>query len=207
MSRAPDSIIFDLGGVLIDWNPRHLYRKLISGSEEMEQFLTHVCPAEWNAEQDSGRTIEEAVAEKVQEFPEYAHLIEAYYPRFDEMIGDSIEATVAILADLRTSGRRLFALTNWSADTFHLSTDQFEFMNWFEDVAVSGFEKLRKPDPRFFQRLLDRNGIEPGSALFIDDIRDNVEAARRLGLSVLQFITAERLRDELVEMGALRPAT
>lgn len=195
-------IVFDLGGVLVDWNPRYLYKKIFSNRpDEMELFLTQVCNKEWNDSLDAGRSFAEAVAEKQKKFPQFESEIQAYWKRWDEMLGGEIPGTVKLLTELRKSGVGLWALTNWSAETFPIAQRQFEFLSWFEDVCVSGVEKLRKPDARFFQILLRRNQLVPHDCLFIDDVEANIVAAQALGMQTHHFVSPEILGTDLQRRG------
>lgn len=199
---TPEAVVFDLGGVLVDWDPRYLYRTLLSSEDEIDRFLTEVTTPAWNAGQDAGRTWAAAVAELTASFPEHAALIAAYDERWIETLGGSIDGTVDLLRELRDGGSvRLYALTNWSAEKFPLAMERFEWLSWFEGIVVSGTERLVKPDPRIFQLLLDRYGLEASSTVFIDDNPPNVDAAAALGLSSLHFTGPDRLRDELSQLG------
>lgn len=188
------AVVFDLGGVLIDWNPRYLYRKLIADEAEMEWFLAEVCSPAWNAEQDAGRSWAEAVAEAKGRHPDRAALIEAYAERWPEMIAGDIPETVSVLEAVARRRVPLFALTNWSAETFHVARDRFAWLGHFQDILVSGEVGMKKPDPRIFRLLIERIGVEPGAAVFIDDQPDNVAAGRASGLQAVRFTTAETLR-------------
>jgi 2-haloacid dehalogenase len=200
----PETIIFDLGGVLIDWNPRHLYRKFFKSEEEITWFLENVCTAEWNDQQDAGRSFDEATNELLEKHPDHAEAIKAWYGRWQETIGGAILETVGILKELKESKKyRMYALTNWSAETFPWALDNFEFLHWFEGIVVSGIEKTRKPFPEFYKILLDRYEIDPAKALFIDDNIKNVLGAREIGLPTIHFESPEQLRKELVRMGVL----
>ena len=202
--RPIDTVVFDLGGVLIDWNPRHLYRKLFAGDEAaMEAFLATVVDRQWNARQDAGRPFAEAVAEATARHPRYATLIEAYDTRWDEMLGGAIEASVALLDALRRRGVALYALTNWSKDKFPIARARFAFLDWFEGIVVSGEEGVAKPDAAIFHRLLERYGLEPRTSLFIDDTAVNVEAARGLGFQAHHFRSPEALHAALRELGLI----
>lgn len=202
--RAADVVVFDLGGVLVDWNPRYLYRQLFDGDEaSMERFLADVCTQTWNEQQDAGRAWEEAIAEAIAAHPHHAEMIKAYYDRWEEMLAGSFAGTVAILDELRRTDLRLFALTNWSQHTFPRAIDKFDFFAWFEDIIVSGKEGIIKPDPAIFRILTTRFGVDPARAVFIDDSWKNVDAAARLGFRALQFRNAEALRVELVALGLL----
>jgi 2-haloacid dehalogenase len=197
-SVSTRAVVFDLGGVLIDWNPRHLYRSLFDGDDEaMELFLTTVTTPEWNLEQDRGRPFAVAVEELVERHPHQEALIRAYWGRWREMIKGPIDDTVALLADLRARGVPLYALTNWSAETFAMARHEFEFLGWFKGIMVSGEERMAKPDAAIFRLLIERYHLEPDQTVYIDDSRANVEQARRLGLDAIHFSTAGRLREDL----------
>jgi len=200
---ATEAVVFDLGGVLIDWDPRRLYRKLLADEAAVEEFLATITTAEWNAEQDRGRPFAEAVAELVERHPAHAAAITAYHERWTEMLGGEIPDTVAVLADLRDAGVPLYALSNWSAETFRLTRDRFPFLEWFDGLVVSGKEGVIKPDRRIFELLLDRFGLVAGSTLFVDDSRANVDAARAAGMDAVQFRGAGRLRRDLAARGLL----
>ena len=166
-----DAILFDLGGVLIDWNPRYLYSRHFGADlEAMEHFLTRVCAPEWNHQMDAGKPFAEAVAERQLEFPEHAALIALWKDGWAEMLRDAIPETVQILADLKARDHRLFALTNWSAETFPVAQARFTFLQWFEDIVVSGEVGLAKPDPRIFRLALERAGVAPHEAVYIGDL-------------------------------------
>jgi 2-haloacid dehalogenase len=190
-----DTVLFDLGGVLIDWNPRYLYRPLFRGDDAaMEDFLARVCPPEWNHQMDEGKPFAEAVAERQRLFPEHAALIAQWYEGWPHMLRDEIPGTVAILRELRGRGVRLFALTNWSAETFPLARARYPFLAWFEDIVVSGEVALAKPDPRIFELTVRRTGLDPATTLFTDDSPRNVDAARACGLRAELFTEPQRLR-------------
>ncbi|QJX49171.1 HAD family phosphatase [Hymenobacter taeanensis] len=198
------TIVFDLGGVLIDWNPRYLYKKLFTDEQEMDAFLNTITTPDWNEEQDAGRTLAEGTALLVAKHPEHRELIEHFYGRWPEMLGGAIQGTVDILTELRASGRyRLYALTNWSAETFPIALEQFEFLHWFEGIVVSGTEKSRKPFPDFYHTLLTRYQIEPSQAVFIDDNERNIHAAEAVGLHAVHFQSPEQLRTELAALQVL----
>jgi 2-haloacid dehalogenase len=195
--------IFDLGGVLIDWNPRYLYRSLFDDEAAMEDFLATVATAEWNRAQDAGRPWADAVAELATRHPDQRELIEAWWKRWPETLGDAIEPTVAVLADLRRRGVHLFALSNWSGETFPLARPRYPFLDWFDGIVISGNERLAKPDRRIFEVLLDRYGLVPGETLFVDDQLENVEAAARLGIRAIRYVDPARLRSDLRELDLL----
>jgi len=200
----PTTVVFDLGGVLIDWDPRYLYRQLFDDPDAMESFLAEVTTAEWNAHQDAGRPWAEAIELLVAEHPERRELIEAFHGRWPEMLAGEIPGTVHVLAELRAAGVRLVALSNWSAEMFPIARERFDFLAWFEGIVISGDVGVNKPDRRIFELLIDRFGIEPAAALFIDDSSANVEAATALGFHAIQFTDPTALRVELVRLGLLR---
>ena len=197
-------VIFDFGGVLVDWNPRYLYRRLFPDDPAgMERFLAEVCTPEWNQRQDAGRPWAEAVAELIARYPEQADLIRAYRERWQETLSGPIDGSVAILGEVRAAGHRILGLTNWSHETFPLARTIFPFFDWFEGIVVSGEEKLIKPDPRLYVRLLERYRVDPARAVFIDDSLKNVEAAVALGIHGIHFRSPSALRDELTALGVL----
>ena len=202
-TRAVDTVVFDLGGVLLDWDPRHLYRRLFSDADEMERFLSEVCTMDWHAEHDRGRPFAESAAQLASEHPEHSELIWAWGRRSEEMIAGPITGTVEILAELRGHGVRLLALTNMEAETYPLRRDRYEFMRWFEGTLVSSEVGLVKPDPRIFELLLSRYGLDASRTLFVDDAPRNVEAARAVGLRAIRFTAPGDLRAELVRLGLL----
>jgi 2-haloacid dehalogenase len=196
-------VIFDLGGVLIDWDPRYLYRNLIADAAVMEDFLARVCTHEWNELQDAGRPLAEATAQLVAEHPECAELIAAYYDRWEEMVRGGLEDSVRVLEDLHRRGVPLYALSNFATETFDRVRARLPFLALFRDIVLSADHGLCKPDPGFYRILLDRHSIEPTESVFVDDRPANVEAARALGMTGLDFRGAAALRDELVRLGLL----
>jgi len=205
MSRS--IVVFDLGGVLIDWNPRYMYRKLFAGDEAaMEHFLATVCTQSWNEQQDAGRTFAEGCAILKKVHPEQSDLIDAWLPGYEEMLGGAIEGSVAILSELRARNVLLYALSNWSAETFPVAWRLFPFLSWFEGVMLSGEVKFLKPDPRIFQLLLQTYEIDPARAIFVDDHAGNVEPACKLGMHGIHFNGPDLLRSELRSLGVLSQA-
>lgn len=199
--KNPDTVVFDLGGVLVDWNPRHLYRKLIADEAEREWFLNNVCSPDWNVQQDAGRPIAEANAEAIARHPGKADLIRAFYDRFEEMMPGPIQGTVDILERLDAAGTPLYALTNWSAETFPIGKRRFPFLGRFRHVTVSGELKLIKPDPAIFRHVLAQAKKPAEACVFIDDSPKNVEGARALGFHGLHFEGPEKLARELAALG------
>lgn len=200
-----DTIIFDLGGVLIDWNPEYVFKTLFDTEEEMRYFFSEICTHDWNIQQDAGRPLAEATEILAAQFPDYDSHIRAYYGRWQEMLGGAIEESVAILEELhRRKEYRLLALTNWSHETFPTARELYPFLQLFEGILVSGEEKMIKPDARIYQLLIQRYGFHPNRALFIDDNLKNVEAAKTLGIEALQFKSSEQLKSYLQKNGILR---
>jgi len=196
------TIIFDLGGVLIDWNPKYLYKKIFKDEADMEDFLHKICSSDWNEEQDAGRSLHEATEALVKEYSEHEQSIRAYYGRWQEMLGGAIEGTVEILRKMKESRRyKLYALTNWSDETFPIAQEQYDFLNWFDGVVVSGTEKMRKPLPEFYRLLLNRYNVKATEALFIDDNKRNTDAAKQLGIDSIVYTTPEKLIEELQVRG------
>jgi 2-haloacid dehalogenase len=199
-----DAILLDLGGVLVDWNPRHLYRPLFQGDEAgMEHFLSEICPPEWNRQMDAGRPFDEAIAERQRLFPEHGPLIALWKTGWEQMLREPIHDAVGLVDALRTRGHRLYALTNWSAETFPVARARFDFLQWFEDIVVSGEVKLAKPDPRIFQLTFQRCGLTPARTLYVDDTQRNVEVAHSLGMHALHFEHPQKLRVDLERLGLL----
>ena len=199
--------IFDLGGVLIDWNPRHLYRKLFNGDDAaMEHFLANVCTTEWNERQDAGRSFAEGTRELLPHHADKLELIEAFGKRFDEMIAGAVDGAVEVLAELKRADVPLYALSNWSAETFPPQRQRFPFLEWFRGIVVSGMEGVIKPDPRIFRILCERYAVAPESAVFIDDVARNAAAASVVGIHGIHFRSPEQLRRELAAVGILPAA-
>ncbi|QHD02226.1 HAD family hydrolase [Pseudomonas sp. S04] len=197
-----DTVVFDLGNVLIRWNPRNLYRKLFGDDEQaMETFLSEVCSTDWNERQDAGRSWQEAIDEAIARHPTHETLIRAYRERWEEMLGGALEETVEILEELHAKQVRLLALTNWSAETFPIALERFAFLDKFEGILVSGAEGIIKPAPQIFQLLKSRYQFEGHHAVFIDDHAPNIEGARREGFNALQFSNAGQLRKDLAALG------
>lgn len=203
-----DTIIFDLGGVLIDWNPRRLYEKIFRSDVAIDYFLNNVVTSEWNELQDAGRPIAEANAYLINKFPEYTDEILAYYNRWEvEMLGGTIPGMKEILEYFIHAEHfgKVVALTNWSSETFPIAQEKFDFLKWFDGILVSGAESLKKPDPKIYELLLDRFQITPETSLFIDDSLRNVEAARRLGINAIHFKGRKVLVSELEMWGIYIP--
>ncbi|MBU6158615.1 MAG: HAD family phosphatase [Bacteroidetes bacterium] len=195
------TIIFDLGGVLVDWSPLYVYDNYFETEADKNFFFEHICTSDWNEEQDGGRSIQEATELLISQYPEWEQAIRDFYGRWHEMMRGAITETVALLEKIKQSGLyRLYALTNWSAETFPAARERFEFLQWFDGILVSGEEKTRKPFPEFYKKLIDKYQIEINSAIFIDDNLRNVEAAKSLGIHSLHFTSAESLQKELIAL-------
>jgi 2-haloacid dehalogenase len=196
------TIIFDLGGVLIDWNPKHLYRKIIKDEVEIDKFLAEVCTSDWNEEQDAGRSLAEATETLVKEHPEQEQNIRAFYGRWEEMLGGAIEESVEIFKKLKDSGEfKIYALTNWSSETYPIALRHYDFLGWFDGIVVSGDEKMRKPFIEFYNVLFKRYNVNPTETLFIDDNLRNIKAAEKTGMKTIHFTDPKKLNEQLHEQG------
>jgi 2-haloacid dehalogenase len=197
--------VFDLGGVLIDWNPRYLYRKLFNGDDEaMEHFLANICTTNWNAQQDAGRTFAEACDILKRDHPAHVKYIDAWRERYDEMIAGPIHGTVDLLAELHGRHVPIYALSNWSAETFPTALKRFDFLSWFRGTLLSGNVRLLKPDPRIFKVFFETHRVDPARAVYIDDLQHNVDAASALGMHGIHFTDPTSLRSELVKVGLVQ---
>ncbi len=197
------TVIFDLGGVLIDWNPRYLYRKLMKTEAEIDYFLSNICTLAWNAHQDAGRSFREATEVLQAQHPEHAEMIAAYYGRWEEMLGGAMEESVEIFRQVKRAGLPVYALTNWSAESFVPTKKRYAFLHEFDGIVVSGEEKIAKPDARLFHILLERFKIDATRAVYIDDSAANIATAKSLGFVTIHFQSAGQMRRELVEFGVL----
>lgn len=197
-------VVFDLGGVLIDWDPRHLYRKLFAGDEAaMEHFLATVCTREWHRHHDAGRSFAEGARVLKDRHPDKAELIDAFGARQDEMMRGPIAGSVEILAELRDRGTPLYALSNWPAEGFAQARERFEFLRWFRGIVISGEIGAIKPQPRIYEVLLERFAIDPQNSVYIDDVEVNAAAARPFGMHAIHFTDPAALRAELAALGLL----
>jgi 2-haloacid dehalogenase len=198
-----NTLVFDFGGVLIDWNPAYVYLKEFRGNqEEMSHFLNTICSWEWNENQDAGYSLQKATEERVALYPEYERLIRMYYGRWEDMLGYEHTDTVALLKTFKDHNKyRLIGLTNWSHETFPVALERFAFLSWFEGIVVSGTEKMKKPDANIYTLTLDRYKIIPENAVFIDDKLENVHAAAQLGMHGIHFTSAAKLKRDLESLG------
>ena len=197
-----DTIIFDLGGVLIDWNPEYVFLKEFNGDKvKMEWFFNNICTSEWNEEQDKGKLIKIATEERIKLFPEYEKLIRMFYGRWKEMLRGEISGTIKILKKLKNQNYRLIALTNWGSETFPIALERFEFLKLFEGIVVSGQIKMLKPFKEIYEYTLRKYNLNPANCIFIDDRLSNVEGAIKCGINGIQFISPEKLITELKNIG------
>lgn len=196
------NIVFDFGGVLVDWNPTYLYSQIFSNEEEMNYFLENVCRYDWNLNQDAGYPIADATFDKQQEFPEYKDEIAMYYGRWDEMLGGTFDENTKLVKPLKDK-YKVYGLTNWSAETLPIAMERYDFFNHLDGIVVSGDEKLIKPDFRIYQVLLERYDIKANESLFIDDNADNIKAAKELGFHTIHYTDGVILEDVMKEMGVI----
>ncbi len=197
-------MVFDLGGVLLDWDPRHLYRKLFADEAAMERFLAEICSPGWHAPHDRGTPTAASCAELASRHPHLSELIWAWSRRSEEMVGGVHVGTVDVLRAVKDTGMPCYALTNMEAETYPLRLERFPFLGWFDGTVVSGREGVAKPEPAIFLRLLDRFGLTPGTTLLIDDREENLDAASGLGIQTILFRSPHQLRVEL-EAAAVLP--
>ena len=197
------NVVFDIGNVLVHWEPRALYRKIFATEAEVDWFIANVCNSAWNLEQDRGRSFAAAVREATSRFPEHAEAIAAYDLRWHETMPGPIDGTVGILEELRQRGTPLYAITNFNQDKFRETVERFAFLRTFRDIVVSGDERLLKPDPAIYRVLLERNGIDAAACVFIDDSEKNVRGAEAVGMKAIHFTTPQALRADLAGMGLL----
>jgi len=198
-----NTVVFDLGNVLVEWNPRRLYERLIPDAEELERFFTQVINHDWIEAQDAGRPFAEGIAVLVAAHPLYESEIRAFRERWEEMVPGPLADTVAILGELKAKATPLYALTNWSHETFPIARPRFPFLDWFDGIVVSGEVGLVKPDARIYRHLLARFGLKAADCVFIDDAPANVAGAEAVGIAGLRFTSAAQLRRDLARLGLL----
>jgi len=200
-----NAIVFDLGGVLIDWNPLYVFHdSYFPDKQDRDYFFQKVCTSDWNENQDAGYPLDKATEEKIEEFPEWEKAIRDFYGRWEEMLGEELKETVELFRQLKEKkDLKIYALSNWSAETFPKALEKFNFLQWFDGILVSGIEKTRKPFEDFYQLLLKRYDLRPEEVLFIDDNLRNIDAAEKLGMNVIQFTTADALEKKLYELHLL----
>jgi 2-haloacid dehalogenase len=205
--REISAVVFDLGGVLIDWDPRYVYRQLFADPVEMEDFLGRICTADWHRAHDLGEDITASCERLARRHPGHRDMIMVWAERGEQMAVGQFDETVEVLGELTAAGTRCYALSNMEPEMFAIRRTRFDFMNWFDGHVISGVEGVAKPDRRIFEILLRRHGLQPHSTVFVDDQARNIEAARQLGIVALQFTSAHRLRQDLLALGlaGLRP--
>ncbi|MBC7848678.1 MAG: HAD family phosphatase [Chitinophagaceae bacterium] len=198
-----DTVVFDLGGVLIDWNPDYVFKTIFRKDDELKKFYEEICTADWNEEQDAGRTIREGTDLLIKQFPDHEANIRAFYDRWPEMLGGPIHGTVDIFRQLKKKKYKTYALTNWSAETFPIALDKYVFLHWFDGRLVSGEHKTRKPFIGFYETLIERFNINPSSAVYVDDNARNLEPAKKLGFHPIHFKSHEQFKSELEALAVL----
>jgi 2-haloacid dehalogenase len=199
--RRITAVVFDIGGVLLDWNPRHLYRQLIDDPADMEDFLGQVCTPEWHLAHDLGADTEQSCAELASRHPEYAELIMAWAHRSEDMIAGQIDEVVDILAEVKGLGLDCYALSNMEPDTFELRSQRYPFFAMMDGYVISGIERVAKPDRKIFDILISRYGLDPRATVFVDDSPDNVAAAGEAGLVAIRYRTPGQMRSDLRDLG------
>jgi len=200
-----NTVIFDLGGVLIDWNPRYVYRTIFKKEEEIDWFFENIATHDWNENQDAGYPLDAATEDLIKKHPDWENEIRAYYGRWTEMLGGPIHDTVEILKELKKiPGMKTYALTNWSAETFPIALERYEFLHWFDGRLVSGEEKTRKPFADIYQKIIDKFSIDPDKAIFIDDNLRNIKGAEALGIKGIHFHDPVQLKNELKQLKVLK---
>lgn len=204
MSHNPTpAMIFDLGNVLIDWNPRYLYKKMFDDPVRMEWFLANICTMPWNSQLDAGASFAAETARLSKLYPEYKTFIDAYHTRWDEMVVGAIDGTVAIFKELKARGVPCFALSNWSDEKYQTTKHRFDFLQWFDGLVISGQLGVVKPNPKIYHHLFKTFALKPENTVFVDDLPSNIEAATRLGMRGIVFTSPTDLRRKLVEMRIL----
>jgi 2-haloacid dehalogenase len=196
-TTRPTTVVFDIGGVLLRWDPRHLYRKIFADAAEMEWFLAEVCTSEWNVEQDRGRLWDDAVALLVGRHPEWESQIRAYHERWHETIAGVFDDNVALLERLTAAGQPVYAITNFSAEKFVEARERWPFLKLFKGVVVSGEDRMLKPDREIFDLFFSRYGVAPQACVFIDDSRANIEMATSLGMHTIHFVEGTDVAEAL----------
>ncbi|MBI2731436.1 MAG: HAD family phosphatase [Sphingobacteriales bacterium] len=204
MNRSFNTVVFDLGGVLIDWKPEYVYRTIFNTEEEVQWFLQNITTSDWNEEQDGGKPLAQATEELIKKFPEQELNIRAFYDRWEEMLVGPIQETVEVFRDLRNNtNHKIYALTNWSGETFPVALKKFDFLHWFDGRLVSGEEKTRKPFIDIYQKLINRFSIDPHTTIYIDDNKRNLYPAAELGMHTIHFTSPGQLRNELKSIAVL----
>ena len=198
------NVVFDFGGVLVDWNPHYLYDKYFGSREKADWFLENICRYSWNIQMDAGKPFAEGIAELQREYPEWSEAISIYHSRWIEMMNGQIEGSVDVLRRLKSAGYKIYGLTNWSAETFYMIRDSCPVFGEFDGMVVSADEHLLKPDPAIYKCLLQRYSLQAEESLFIDDNADNVAGAKAVGMKAVQFVGAQALERTLSEEYGLK---
>ncbi len=199
-----ETVIFDLGGVLVDWNPDYLYKPIFNDDVRMNDFYARICTPDWNEQQDEGRTLKEATEELVARFPHEEENIRLYYDRWEDMLKGPVDGTVEVFRKLKEKGDlKLYALTNWSAETFPVALNRFDFLHWFDGRLVSGEEKMRKPFRPIYETIIKKFNINPDTAIYIDDNARNLTVPKEMGIHTIHFTSPEALEEELRSVGVL----
>ena len=198
-----NSVVFDLGNVLIDWDPRYLYRKLFQTEGEVEWFLENICDHDWNLKHDSGQLFSKGILEKSQKHPKYSELINAWFQHWEEMLGGPIDESVKVLFELKEKGVLLYILSNWSAETYPIAEERFDFLSWFDGKIISGEEGIVKPDLEIYKLLIKRYDLNPYQTVFIDDKEENIKSAELLGIHGIHFQNCSKLRKDLQKLKLL----
>ena len=196
-----DAVLFDLGNVLIRWDPRNHYKDRFASAEEMERFLAEIARAPGTTRWISASRSRRRLPSARRSIPQHAELLGEWKSQWERMLGGAIDESVALLAELRQAGYRIAALTNWSAETFPVARERFPFLGWFEDIVISGVEGIAKPDPAMFALALQRTGFVAERTVFIDDNLPNIEGARAIGMHTVHFSSTAQCRDELRALG------
>lgn len=199
-----NTVVFDLGGVLIDWNPDYVFKKIFSSAEELQWFYKNICTSEWNEEQDAGRPLKEGTDLLIKQFPDQEENIRAFYDRWEDMLGGPIHGTLDIFRELKERpAYKTYALTNWSAETFPVALSRYDFLHWFNGRVVSGEEKTRKPFKEIYETLINRFEIDPASAIYTDDNIRNLHPAKELGFTTIHFQSPAQFREDLQKLKVL----
>jgi 2-haloacid dehalogenase len=202
MSRQPiNAVVFDLGGVVLDWNPRHLYRSVFGDADEVDYFLREICTLEWHAQHDNGRPMAETIPLLTEQYPDYAGPIGVWRERYIDMVGGYIDGMPSLLDELAAAGVPRYALTNMPAEVVAELRAAFPILDQFDGMIVSGEELVMKPDPEIYRRLTTRFELDPARTVFVDDMAVNVDAAWELGFRAVRYETTPELRHELVRWG------
>ena len=198
-----ENIVFDFGGVLLDWNPRYLYEKLFNDKEQMESFLSNICNESWNVQQDAGRPLAEATLILQKQFPEYELMIQRFYDDWEIMLKGEISENTVLIDQLKNKKYKLFGLTNWSGETFPIALGKYMFLHEFEGIVVSGDEKLVKPDKEIYFVLLNRYNLEAENSIFIDDNINNIKTANEIGFHTIHLNDKLNLEHHFKQLGIL----